>query len=327
MIVRGFVPLRGMARYRVSFERGKGASSRQRQRDPTPTYAHPSNPGPQAHAPHAATPIHIQDTRTHRFLNPRLGKRRCRGVCPPSKPRGMLTLARFFCPFMPRPLVFPRPDPIPRPTRFRCVVCVVFGLVGWLVGWSVDWVGWRERERERRGGGWERVRDAWTHTAASPPPPQQPPNHQRKQQTRTYRLLGPRVVPQLAQAQEGGHVRCQAPYYRPRHHRRPSLLVLVLLQQGGSGPGPPYYSSTTTSPSSSCCCSSEQAAPAAPHGSLLLLFLFLFLGGGDGGDSCFDERWMMDTRVVGCCLLPSWMKATDGYQLQAPTDRIEAVPQ
>lgn len=70
---------------------------------------------------------------THRFLNPRLGRRRCRGVCPPSKPRGMLTLVRFFCPFMPRPLVLPSPDPIPRPTRFRCRAVGSLARGGWLV--------------------------------------------------------------------------------------------------------------------------------------------------------------------------------------------------
>ena len=55
------------------------------------------------------------------FLKPVLGRRRCKGVCPPSKPCGMLTLDRFFCPFIPRPDVLPLPEPQPRPTRVRCV--------------------------------------------------------------------------------------------------------------------------------------------------------------------------------------------------------------
>src|SRR5689334_15230500 len=44
------------------------------------------------------------------------------GICPPSKPRGMLTLLREPWPFWPRPLVFPCPAAIPRPTRLgpRC---------------------------------------------------------------------------------------------------------------------------------------------------------------------------------------------------------------
>ena len=46
---------------------------------------------------------------------PRRGRRKRRGVCPPSKPRRGLR-PRAFWPLCPRPHVLPRPDPIPLPT-------------------------------------------------------------------------------------------------------------------------------------------------------------------------------------------------------------------
>src|SRR5204863_3463321 len=52
------------------------------------------------------------------FLNPRLGKRRCNGICPPSKPL-MRTPERAVWPLPPRPPVLPTPEPIPRPMRTR----------------------------------------------------------------------------------------------------------------------------------------------------------------------------------------------------------------
>ena len=50
-------------------------------------------------------------------LKPLLGKRRCNGICPPSKPTLWYPPARLFCPLCPRPQVLPNPLPIPRPTR------------------------------------------------------------------------------------------------------------------------------------------------------------------------------------------------------------------
>lgn len=50
-------------------------------------------------------------------MNPRLGMRCLRGVCPPSKPSFGFPPALAFCPLCPRPQVFPFPEPIPRPTR------------------------------------------------------------------------------------------------------------------------------------------------------------------------------------------------------------------
>src|SRR5882757_5484198 len=49
---------------------------------------------------------------------PRLGRRRCNGIWPPSKPL-METPVRDFWPFTPRPAVLPLPEPMPRPTRMR----------------------------------------------------------------------------------------------------------------------------------------------------------------------------------------------------------------
>src|SRR6202008_9244 len=53
------------------------------------------------------------------FVNPRLGRRRCSGIWPPSKPRIRLEPEREPCPLCPRVDVLPCPEPIPRPTRLR----------------------------------------------------------------------------------------------------------------------------------------------------------------------------------------------------------------
>src|SRR3954462_15794514 len=52
------------------------------------------------------------------FVKPRLGRRRCSGICPPSKPL-MRTPERAVWPLPPRPDVLPLPEPMPRPTRMR----------------------------------------------------------------------------------------------------------------------------------------------------------------------------------------------------------------
>src|SRR5262249_1322289 len=52
------------------------------------------------------------------LLKPRLGRRRCNGIWPPSKPL-MRTPERAVWPLPPRPEVLPLPDPMPRPTRMR----------------------------------------------------------------------------------------------------------------------------------------------------------------------------------------------------------------
>src|SRR5499426_3612154 len=54
------------------------------------------------------------------LLNPRLGRRRCNGIWPPSKPL-TATPVRAFCPLTPRPAVLPLPEPMPRPTRRRAL--------------------------------------------------------------------------------------------------------------------------------------------------------------------------------------------------------------
>src|SRR2546428_828520 len=54
-----------------------------------------------------------------RELKPRLGKRRCSGIWPPSKPSLWKPPERAFCPLCPRPAVLPQPEPPPRPTRCR----------------------------------------------------------------------------------------------------------------------------------------------------------------------------------------------------------------
>src|SRR5580658_1731951 len=56
------------------------------------------------------------------LVKPRLGSRRCRGICPPSKPRIRLEPVRDPWPLCPRVEVLPMPDPIPRPTRLRPVL-------------------------------------------------------------------------------------------------------------------------------------------------------------------------------------------------------------
>src|SRR5215469_11329156 len=55
------------------------------------------------------------------LVKPRLGRRRCRGIWPPSKPRIRLEPEREPWPLWPRVDVLPMPDPIPRPTRLRSV--------------------------------------------------------------------------------------------------------------------------------------------------------------------------------------------------------------
>src|SRR3984885_1777525 len=51
-------------------------------------------------------------------VKPRLGRRRCRGIWPPSKPL-MRTPERAVWPLPPRPACLPFPEPMPRPTRMR----------------------------------------------------------------------------------------------------------------------------------------------------------------------------------------------------------------
>src|SRR6202041_2333697 len=55
------------------------------------------------------------------LVKPRLGKRRCSGIWPPSKPRIRLEPVRDPWPLWPRVEVLPMPEPIPRPTRLRPV--------------------------------------------------------------------------------------------------------------------------------------------------------------------------------------------------------------
>ena len=50
------------------------------------------------------------------FLNPLFGKRRYKGVCPPSKPGLIAPPERAPAPFCPRVEVLPIPEPRPRPT-------------------------------------------------------------------------------------------------------------------------------------------------------------------------------------------------------------------
>src|SRR3954452_19668640 len=52
------------------------------------------------------------------LVKPRFGRRRCSGICPPSKPL-MRTPERAVWPLPPRPEVLPLPEPMPRPTRIR----------------------------------------------------------------------------------------------------------------------------------------------------------------------------------------------------------------
>src|ERR1700691_2365990 len=56
------------------------------------------------------------------LVNPRLGRRRCSGIWPPSKPRIKLEPVREPWPLCPRVEVLPMPDPMPRPTRLLPVL-------------------------------------------------------------------------------------------------------------------------------------------------------------------------------------------------------------
>src|SRR5215510_14132529 len=62
------------------------------------------------------------------FVKPRLGRRRCSGIWPPSNPRFWLKPVPACWPLWPRVEVLPMPEPIPRPTRLRRVVCPAGGL-------------------------------------------------------------------------------------------------------------------------------------------------------------------------------------------------------
>src|SRR5258706_6960538 len=63
------------------------------------------------------------------LLKPRLGRRRCSGIWPPSKPRFWLKPVPACWPLWPRALVFPWPEPMPRPTRFLAWVWPFGGLI------------------------------------------------------------------------------------------------------------------------------------------------------------------------------------------------------
>src|SRR4029453_5471715 len=56
--------------------------------------------------------------RRNLLLKPRLGKRRCSGIWPPSKPL-IRPPERAVWPLPPRPPVLPLPEPMPRPMRVR----------------------------------------------------------------------------------------------------------------------------------------------------------------------------------------------------------------
>src|SRR5215472_9479600 len=62
------------------------------------------------------------------LVKPRLGRRRCKGICPPSKPRSRREPDREPWPLWPRVEVLPMPLPIPRPTRLRLAVAPLGGL-------------------------------------------------------------------------------------------------------------------------------------------------------------------------------------------------------
>src|SRR6185369_8069297 len=62
-------------------------------------------------------------------LKPRLGRRRCNGICPPSKPTLWKPPARARWPLCPRPAVLPQPEPMPRPTRWRDCLAPGAGLM------------------------------------------------------------------------------------------------------------------------------------------------------------------------------------------------------
>src|SRR5262245_32031115 len=61
------------------------------------------------------------------LLNPRFGRRRCKGIWPPSKPRFCEVPAREPCPLLPRQAVLPCPEPGPRPTLLRLCVAPLAG--------------------------------------------------------------------------------------------------------------------------------------------------------------------------------------------------------
>src|SRR5271156_5787791 len=65
------------------------------------------------------------------LVNPRFGKRRCSGICPPSNPRMREYPETDLAPLAPRPENFPRPEPIPCPTRCCLCFCPLGGL-SWL---------------------------------------------------------------------------------------------------------------------------------------------------------------------------------------------------
>src|SRR5271170_5960921 len=54
---------------------------------------------------------------TNKRRKPRLGSRRCNGICPPSYDGGVLPPLREPLPLCPRPAVLPCPEPMPRPIR------------------------------------------------------------------------------------------------------------------------------------------------------------------------------------------------------------------
>lgn len=63
--------------------------------------------------------VRMGGQRDYGLWNPRLGNRLCSGVWPPSKPGLGAPLPDLaFCPLWPLPLVLPRPELGPRPTRF-----------------------------------------------------------------------------------------------------------------------------------------------------------------------------------------------------------------
>src|SRR5215469_12950997 len=78
------------------------------------------------------------------LVKPRLGRRRCRGIWPPSKPRSRREPEREPWPLCPRVAVLPMPLPIPRPTRLRLAVAPLGGRkVERFVGTFVPFVGGR----------------------------------------------------------------------------------------------------------------------------------------------------------------------------------------
>ena len=61
------------------------------------------------------------------LLKPFLGRRRCRGICPPSNPGRTPPPDRDFCPLCPRPEVLPWPELSPQPRRLRRCLAPGFG--------------------------------------------------------------------------------------------------------------------------------------------------------------------------------------------------------